>query len=663
MKKQSQTPPSIPDTSNWYGITPPISEALPEEADLVRTKKLVDVLKSCGIFEDDLELQHRENVVKKLESLFKDWLKEMCESMNLPEVVTAKVGGKVFPFGSYNLGAHTKGADIDALCVGPGFLERKQFFTSFYEKLKAQKEAKDLRAVEEAFVPVIKLSYEGIEIDLVYARVAQRSVPQDIDILNDNFVKGIDIHCVRSLNGYRVTEEILRNVPNVFTFRLALRAIKLWAKRRNIYSNMLGFLGGVSWAILVARISQAYPNASASTLVTKFFKVYNMWEWPIPIMLKRIVDQGFQLPVWNPRVNRADRAHLMPVITPSYPQQNSTCNVTRSTLAIIQEEIKRGHTITEEILQNKENWSKLFETSDFLEQYKHYVMLELTSATKEQHLEWVGLLESKIRHLVGNLERNELVSLAHVNLQSFPGPQNSDGQSSTFWLIGLVFDMDVYLYKKVDLSVELQSFKTHVCSLAESYEMSDNGVTISAKYILRENQSWTIPDESKRVFKKAKPGVSSQISAPYRTGQTATTGCPQPLKPAKKTKAGKEPVSVTSSPCVLPSVVPQGIKRPLCHQPDTSSKKLKVDEQSQSTCSESSPGVMHKEAINAHEANPGPSQSTKRPRTSEPESPSKKYKPNLMVPDNDLSDLPPSLSRPIAVAKRSIKFKLVSGRT
>uniref|UniRef100_A0A3Q3EMA1 polynucleotide adenylyltransferase n=1 Tax=Labrus bergylta TaxID=56723 RepID=A0A3Q3EMA1_9LABR len=259
MKKQSQTPPSIPDTSNWYGITPPISEALPEEADLVRTKKLVDVLKSCGIFEDDLELQHRYDT---------------CHFLNM---VTAKVGGKVFPFGSYNLGAHTKGADIDALCVGPGFLERKQFFTSFYEKLKAQKEAKDLRAVEEAFVPVIKLSYEGIEIDLVYARVAQRSVPQDIDILNDNFVKGIDIHCVRSLNGYRVTEEILRNVPNVFTFRLALRAIKLWAKRRNIYSNMLGFLGGVSWAILVARISQAYPNASASTLVTKFFKVYNMW--------------------------------------------------------------------------------------------------------------------------------------------------------------------------------------------------------------------------------------------------------------------------------------------------------------------------------------------------------------------------------------------------
>lgn len=40
---------------------------------------------------------------------------------------------------------------------------------------------------------------------------------------------------------------------------------------------MLGFLGGVSWAILVARICQVYPNATASTLVNKFFKVYSMW--------------------------------------------------------------------------------------------------------------------------------------------------------------------------------------------------------------------------------------------------------------------------------------------------------------------------------------------------------------------------------------------------
>ena len=46
---------------------------------------------------------------------------------------------------------------------------------------------------------------------------------------------------------------------------------------KGIYSNALGFLGGVSWAMLVARVCQLYPNAAPSTLVLKFFLVFSKW--------------------------------------------------------------------------------------------------------------------------------------------------------------------------------------------------------------------------------------------------------------------------------------------------------------------------------------------------------------------------------------------------
>jgi poly(A) polymerase len=236
-------------------------------------------------------------------------VKQVSRAQGLAEPVVKLAGGKIFTYGSYRLGVFGPGSDIDTLVVVPKNISRDDYFKYFPDLLRKMAPPgaiTDLTPVEEAFVPIIKFEYSGISIDLIFSRLDQSQVPLGQTLLDDTVLRGLDDHELRSLNGTRVTDEILELVPQKAVFKLALRAIKLWAQRRAIYANIMGFPGGVAWAMLVARICQLFPQAVASLIVQKFFKIMEKWPWPQPVVLKTIINKsaGLECRVWNPKVTK-----------------------------------------------------------------------------------------------------------------------------------------------------------------------------------------------------------------------------------------------------------------------------------------------------------------------------------------------------------------------
>lgn len=134
------------------------------------SESLQAFLASQAVMECAAEESHRISVMGDLDKLARDWIRDIALQKGLPDSDADMAGGGVKAFGSYRLGVHSKGGDIDALLIAPKHVERKDFFTSFVERLKRQSDVTDLRAVDNAFVPVIKMYFRDVEIDLTFAR-------------------------------------------------------------------------------------------------------------------------------------------------------------------------------------------------------------------------------------------------------------------------------------------------------------------------------------------------------------------------------------------------------------------------------------------------------------------------------------------------------------
>ncbi|KAJ4971273.1 hypothetical protein NE237_004372 [Protea cynaroides] len=466
------------------GVTEPISFGGPTEFDVIKSSELEKFLADAGLYESQEEAVSREEVLGRLDQIVKKWIKAVSRAKGFNEQLVQEANAKIFTFGSYRLGVHGPGADIDTLCVGPRHATREEdFFIELHKMLVEMPEVTELHPVPDAHVPVMKFKFDGVSIDLLYAKLSLWVIPEDLDISQDMVLQNVDEQTVRSLNGCRVTDQILRLVPNIQSFRTSLRCMRFWAKRRGVYSNVAGFLGGINWALLVARICQLYPNALPSMLVSRFFRVYTQWRWPNPVMLCPIEEGSLGLPVWDPRKYPRDRLHTMPIITPAYPCMNSSYNVSSSTLRVMTEEFQRGNEICEVMEQNKADWNTLFEPYPFFEVYKNYLQIDITAENGDDLRKWKGWVESRLRQLTLKIERHTFGML-----QCHPHPNDFSDKSRPFhccYFMGLQRKQGIAANegKQFDIRATVEEFKHSV----GMYTLWKPGMEIHVSHIRRKS--------------------------------------------------------------------------------------------------------------------------------------------------------------------------------
>lgn len=444
--------------SKYTPVYEPVStkEPTPAEKNIDTTlKAFMDVEMKL---ESDEEMLRRDSVLAEVRQIFIKWIQHVAiDILHMPEDEAEEAGGELFISGSHRLGVRDIGADIDTICVSPNFCTREHFFTSLKDAFQNHPDVTELNAVEGALVPIISFDFRAVSIDLLFARMAENSVPKDIDILDDKILTGLDDATEKSLNGPRVTNMIFKLVgektfPN---FLIVLRCIRKWAKRRGLYGNKLGYLGGINCNILVAFICQLYPNSGPSSLLFRFFKQYKDWNWPEPIMLNNIqqhpidaatntiinVSANEQREVWSPDLN--PHLHLMPIITPAYPAMNSSFSVSRHTFQVMHQEFHRGYEVMGKILRERgKHWERLFEPSDFFLKYNHYLACHVIgTGENSESRSWIGFVESRIRRLI-QYPFLETLPLLHP-IQLYPVvSKTKKSDYSICYFIGFNLDLD-----------------------------------------------------------------------------------------------------------------------------------------------------------------------------------------------------------------------------
>merc|ERR1712061_516970 len=143
--------------------------------------------------------------------------------------------------------------------------------------------------------------------------------------------------------------------------------------------------------------------------------------------LCEIQENPLALAVWNRWKHvyklymRDPRIECMPIITPAYPSMNCSANANKATREILLEEFSKAKKIVEETLSTKSikptKWYKILDPYIFFKFFKYFIVLEISSNNEKKIKILNGLIRSKIRNLVVEINLHAKVRLWPIGFQ------------------------------------------------------------------------------------------------------------------------------------------------------------------------------------------------------------------------------------------------------
>ena len=212
-------------------------------------------------------------------------------------------------------------------------------------------------------------------------------------------------------------------------------------------------------------------------------------------------DQIPGLRHWDERVNKPERYQLMKIITPAYPAQNSTFNVSSSTLEVLKREFKRGKIVTGKVLIGEAKWTDVWSDVQFFAKYKTYLQLIITADNEEDFKKWEGWVGSRLKNLVQGVETfSEGAMMAHPGVKKFYDPEK-DKEVHCNVFFGLFPNPsttggDAREKKKINLNPAIENFQMTVGNYIDRATGSVNwkpGMGVQIKLLRKKDiPSWAL---------------------------------------------------------------------------------------------------------------------------------------------------------------------------